>query len=141
MFLFGAFARDRGVLVERDGAATLWWAEALDGGDWKTQVPKRDKLMAWKAPFEGEAVEITRTEQRTVDVSWSEKPGLALITDHDAIKHWTHTYAIRLDAPQSPFASSGIGAATTATRTRAILSFGRCPTASAWWSRTVTSSG
>ena len=44
--------------------ATLVWAEALDGGDWKVKVPARDKIMLLKAPFNSPAVEITRTEQR-----------------------------------------------------------------------------
>ena len=44
--------------------ATLVWAEALDGGDWKVKVPARDKVMLQKAPFTTPAVEITRTEQR-----------------------------------------------------------------------------
>ena len=44
--------------------ATLVWAEALDGGDWKAKVPARDKVMMQKAPFTAPPVEITRTEQR-----------------------------------------------------------------------------
>ena len=31
--------------------ATLIWAEALDGGDWKVSVPNRDKILLQKAPF------------------------------------------------------------------------------------------
>ena len=32
--------------------ATLTWAEALDGGDWKVKVPARDKVMMQTAPFD-----------------------------------------------------------------------------------------
>ena len=44
--------------------ATLLWAEALDGGDWNTEAPNRDKIMLAKAPFSGPPVEVTRTVQR-----------------------------------------------------------------------------
>ena len=44
--------------------ATLVWAEALDGGDWKAKVPARDKVMMQSAPFTAPPVEIARTEQR-----------------------------------------------------------------------------
>ena len=35
--------------------ATLIWAEALDGGDPRTKVTPRDKLMKLAAPFTGDA--------------------------------------------------------------------------------------
>src|SRR6185503_5997801 len=40
--------------------ATLLWAEALDGGDWNTKVPARDKVMTQSAPFTSPAVELAR---------------------------------------------------------------------------------
>ncbi len=55
--------------------ATLVWAEALDGGDWKVKVPARDKIMLQKAPFNSPAVEITRTEQRYIGFDWGEQRG------------------------------------------------------------------
>ncbi|MEA2339293.1 MAG: hypothetical protein QOE82_3300 [Thermoanaerobaculia bacterium] len=45
--------------------ATLVWAEALDGGDWKTNVPARDKVLIQSAPFAANPVEIARTEHDT----------------------------------------------------------------------------
>ena len=33
--------------------ATLVWSEALDKGDWNVDVPERDRLMRWTAPFSG----------------------------------------------------------------------------------------
>src|SRR5262249_11946367 len=41
--------------------ATLIWAEALDGGDWKVKVPARDKVMMQSAPFTSSPIEIART--------------------------------------------------------------------------------
>ena len=51
--------------------ATLVWAEALDGGDWKVNVPERDKVMMLSAPFTATPQEIARTEQRFVGMSWT----------------------------------------------------------------------
>ena len=81
--------------------ATLCWVEALDGGDWNTKVPHRDRLLTWKAPFEGEATEVLRTEQRFGGFSWSEAPGLAFVADYDAIGHWERTFLVDLDTPGS----------------------------------------
>ncbi|WP_231880020.1 hypothetical protein [Collimonas pratensis] len=83
--------------------ATLIWAEALDGGDWKVKVPARDKLMLSKAPFDAAPLEFTRTEQRYVGISWTEHPDLALLTDYDFNRHWRRSFLINVDdAQQKP---------------------------------------
>ena len=61
--------------------ATLVWSEALDGGDWKVNVPARDKVMLAKAPFAAAPVELFRTEQRFAGFSWGEQPSLALMRE------------------------------------------------------------
>ncbi|MGP8174850.1 MAG: prolyl oligopeptidase family serine peptidase [Terracidiphilus sp.] len=80
--------------------ATLVWAEALDGGDWNVNVPERDKIMLQKAPFDSPAREITRTEQRYAGFSWSDQPGIALLTQWDHNRHWWRTFIIDVDNPQ-----------------------------------------
>jgi dipeptidyl aminopeptidase/acylaminoacyl peptidase len=80
--------------------ATLVWAEALDGGDWNVNVPARDKVLLLKAPFTSPVVEITRTEQRYVDFSWSERSSDALVTEFDNNRHWRKTFIINVDDPQ-----------------------------------------
>jgi dipeptidyl aminopeptidase/acylaminoacyl peptidase len=77
--------------------ATLTWAEALDGGDWKAKVPARDKVLMQKAPFSAAAVEVTRTEQRFEGFAWGEKKGTALLRENDENRHWTRTFAIDVD--------------------------------------------
>ncbi len=79
--------------------ATLVWAEALDGGDPNTQAAERDKLMLWKAPFTGQPVELARTGQRMVNLAWSERPNLALLTDYDVNRKWRRTWLLDTDAP------------------------------------------
>jgi dipeptidyl aminopeptidase/acylaminoacyl peptidase len=80
--------------------ATLVWAEALDGGDWKVKVPARDKIMLLKAPFNSPAIEITRTEQRYVRFAWGEQAGTALLTEYDENRHWRRSFFIDVDDQQ-----------------------------------------
>ena len=47
--------------------ATLVWNEALDGGDWKTQVPHRDRIVMLKAPFTGEPAEVMLVRDRVLE--------------------------------------------------------------------------
>jgi dipeptidyl aminopeptidase/acylaminoacyl peptidase len=79
--------------------ATLIWAEALDGGDWKVNVPARDKVMMLKAPFTAQPVEIERTVQRFVGFEWSETPSVALLNEYDSNKHMERTSIVDVDDP------------------------------------------
>ncbi len=81
--------------------ATLTWAEALDGGDWKAKVPARDRLMIQSAPFTVPPVELARIEQRLVGLAWGETPGLALVREYDDNRHWTRTYALNVEERSS----------------------------------------
>jgi dipeptidyl aminopeptidase/acylaminoacyl peptidase len=84
-------------------AATLVWAEALDGGDLKVKVPHRDKIMLLRAPFSGAPAEVLRTEQRFAGLIWGEKAGMALLTEFDQNRHWRRSFLVNLDDPkQSP---------------------------------------
>jgi dipeptidyl aminopeptidase/acylaminoacyl peptidase len=61
--------------------ATLMWVEALDGGNPKEKVPHRDRLLAIKAPFKGEASEIFKIEQRFSGIQFG--ANFALVEDYD----------------------------------------------------------
>ncbi|MGJ7916969.1 prolyl oligopeptidase family serine peptidase [Massilia sp. LXY-6] len=78
-------------------AATLVWAEALDGGNPNVQAAERDKLMMLKAPFNTAPVEIARTEQRYAGLNWSEQPGVALLSDYDVNRKWVRTWQLNVD--------------------------------------------
>ena len=77
--------------------ATLIWAEALDGGDWATQVPARDKVMLQKAPFKVAPVELMRTVQRYTGFMWSPQRDVALVSEYDHNKHWRKTFIVNVD--------------------------------------------
>ncbi len=80
--------------------ATLIWAEALDGGDWKVNVPQRDKVMLQKAPFTTPATEIARTTQRFTGFAWTERTDTALLEEYDENRHWRHVSLMDVDHPQ-----------------------------------------
>lgn len=79
--------------------ATLIWAEALDRGDWNVEVPARDKVMAWKAPFAGTSAEVTRTSQRFAGYVWTERPDVAFLYEEDENRHWQTTRIVDVDKP------------------------------------------
>jgi dipeptidyl aminopeptidase/acylaminoacyl peptidase len=83
-------------------AATLVWAEALDGGDWKNQVAQRDKVLLQKAPFSAQPVEIARTQQRFVGLAWGERTDTALLEEYDENRHWRKSFLVNVDNPKQP---------------------------------------
>lgn len=82
--------------------ATLVWAEALDGGDWKNEVPERDRLLTLAAPFTGQPREIARLSQRYAGIGWFADGGRALVHEYDANRSWRTTSLQDLDDPTAP---------------------------------------
>lgn len=56
-----------------DQAATLFFVEALDGGDPAKEVSHRDALYTWKAPFNANPELLTKTQQRFGGISWGDE--------------------------------------------------------------------
>jgi len=79
--------------------ATLTWAEALDGGDWKVEVPARDRVLELAAPFTARPHEIARPKQRYAGLSWFEHGGQALLQEYDANRNWQTTTLVDVDQP------------------------------------------
>lgn len=79
--------------------ATVVWAEALDGGDLRNKVPNRDKVVALKAPFTGEPVELLRVQERFQGIGWTEK-GLAFVSEFERAKRTRRTWL--LDGTAAP---------------------------------------
>jgi dipeptidyl aminopeptidase/acylaminoacyl peptidase len=78
--------------------ATLYWAEALDGGDPDTEVDFRDAVYQLDAPFNGDKKLITKTKYRYSGITWSEKE-IALSSSY-----WWNTRMSRVDMiyPDNP---------------------------------------
>ena len=81
-------------------AATLVWAEALDGGDPKAKATHRDRLMSLQSPFRDEPVELLRLEQRYRGILWGEHESTALVSDYDRDRRWERTFLIKADHPE-----------------------------------------
>ncbi len=80
--------------------ASLYWVEALDGGNPKTKVPFRDRVMIAKLPLAaGESQELTKLEERFETIEFGESGTLALVSDYERNKRWIRTFAIN---PRSP---------------------------------------
>ncbi len=87
----------RGYHWRADQPATIVWTEALDGGDNKTKVPFRDKVVAVSAPFSGQPTELAKTEWRFSDIAFTEK-GVALLTESDRVSRRTRTWILEAGA-------------------------------------------
>ncbi|MEM8612159.1 MAG: prolyl oligopeptidase family serine peptidase, partial [Cyanobacteria bacterium P01_H01_bin.105] len=74
-----------------DQPATLYWAEALDGGDASTQADYRDGLYTLAAPFDSQPTELWRSTLRFRGVTWSHDT-FAMVTeawyDSRQLKNW-----------------------------------------------------
>ncbi len=68
---FGAVRKGaRSFTWRTDVPATLYWVEALDGGDPKEEADFRDQLFAWKAPFGAAPKPSIKTELRLGALRW-----------------------------------------------------------------------
>ncbi|MCH8554791.1 MAG: prolyl oligopeptidase family serine peptidase [Schleiferiaceae bacterium] len=63
----------RGHAWRNDAPATLYWVEALDGGDARVDVPFRDQLFFWDAPFKKAPRASMKFELRFSGVTWHSK--------------------------------------------------------------------
>lgn len=83
-----------------DGA--VYWVEALDGGDPRSKVPHRDRVLRLDPPYRGEAREVHRSVQRLVAWNWLETRERALITEYDRDRVWVTTDIVALDGTAGP---------------------------------------
>ena len=84
-----------------DAPATLYWAEAQDGGDPAKEADVRDKLFFLEAPFSGKVQEGPALKYRLAGISWG-TGSLAMVD-----QYWWKTRRERVElfrpgAPQEP---------------------------------------
>ncbi|HML18186.1 MAG TPA: prolyl oligopeptidase family serine peptidase [Bryobacteraceae bacterium] len=72
--------------------AAILWVEALDGGNPKEVVPHRDRIMAMAAPFEGQPMEIYRTEERFAGIQFGKN--FVLVEDQARISRLLRTFEL-----------------------------------------------
>lgn len=76
-----------------DAPATLFFVEALDGGDQAMEVTHRDELFLWEAPFKNAPTSFFKTQQRFAGVQWGTQD-FALVMDMWYDTRNTKTYVV-----------------------------------------------
>jgi len=76
---------------------TLFWVEALDGGDPVAEVPHRDRLMRLEAPFTAEPEEMFRAEHRAGLSAWGAEDGMLVLTQRERIRRWRYVWLLDVD--------------------------------------------
>ena len=88
----------RSIAWRDDLPATLYWTEALDGGDALAEAEYRDQIYALDAPFSGKAVPLMKLPLRYAGVQWCNDE-LALVSE----SWWsTRTRRVYSVAPSRP---------------------------------------
>jgi len=78
---------------------TLFWVEALDGGDPVAEATHRDRLMSLEAPFNGEPGEIFRAEHRILPWrnAWSADNGTLMLTQRERMRRRLYVWLLDVD--------------------------------------------
>ena len=69
----------RSISWRADEPATLYWTEALDGGDPANEVPFRDEIFQLSAPFTGNPSSLVKTINRFAGIYWGNQQYALLI--------------------------------------------------------------
>ncbi|MEN0063885.1 MAG: prolyl oligopeptidase family serine peptidase [Myxococcota bacterium] len=80
----------RGIYWRGDEPATLYWAEALDGGDGSVEAEERDQIYQWPAPFAADPAPLWTTALRFSRIMWGDDQ-LAL-----GVEYWRATRQLRV---------------------------------------------
>jgi dipeptidyl aminopeptidase/acylaminoacyl peptidase len=88
----------RGVSWRATAPRSLFWVEALDGGNPVAEVPHRDRLMRLEAPFAGKPEEIFRAEHRIVSWNgWGAEGGTLLLGERERMRRWRYAWLLDVD--------------------------------------------
>lgn len=82
-----------------DAAATIWWVQALDGGDPKKDVPFHDVVNILPAPFTADPTALVKTVNRFAGISWANSQ-LALVSDANSTQQKTRVSRIDPSHPE-----------------------------------------
>lgn len=60
----------RNINWRHDKSSTIYWVEALDGGDPQTDIEFRDEIFEWEWPFKGIPKSLTKIKYRFKEIIW-----------------------------------------------------------------------
>lgn len=78
---------------------TLYWIEALDGGDPVAEVDYRDRLMLLDAPFTSDPQEVFKAKHRIQPwrTAWSSETGKLMLTERERMRRWRYVWLVNVD--------------------------------------------
>lgn len=93
----------RGITWKPGEPNTLYFLEALDGGDPNQPADFRDRMLRWEYPFAEEATELMRIQHRAMGFSTMADPQQIVVSDYDRDRRWVRSlkYDLR-DLSQAP---------------------------------------
>ncbi len=83
----------RNMSWRNDASATLYYVEALDEGDPANEVPFRDEVFLWEAPFNNSPTSLVKTKQRFSNIQWGNNE-TAILSDYWYDTRNSKTYLI-----------------------------------------------
>lgn len=89
----------RSVAWQPTAPHTLFWVEALDGGDPIAKVPYRDRLMRLDAPFTSDPKVVFQAEHRIQPWrnAWSADGSTLMLTQRERIRRWRYVWLLDID--------------------------------------------
>ena len=90
----GVITGPRSVSWQATAPHTLFWREALDGGNPVAEVEFRDRLMRFEAPFNGEPEEVFKAEHRIQSTMWGETDGMLMVYQRERMKRWRYVWLL-----------------------------------------------
>lgn len=89
----------RSVAWRPTASSSLYWVEALDGGNPTAEVPHRDRLMCLAAPFTGEPQEVFLAEHRIQPWrnAWGAENGMLMLTQRERQRRWRYIWLLNVD--------------------------------------------
>lgn len=97
----GVITGPRSVSWQPTASHTLYWREALDGGNPVAEADFRDKLMRWKAPFKGEPEQVFKAEHRIQATMWGETDGMLMVYQRERMKRWRYVWMLDVNTGSS----------------------------------------
>jgi dipeptidyl aminopeptidase/acylaminoacyl peptidase len=94
----GVRAGPRAVNWRPGTAATLVWAEALDGGDPRSKAERQDRVVALIAPFTAEPTELARLGKRYSGLVWDTQ-GVGFLGEYDRERRWSKMWIVDAAKP------------------------------------------
>ncbi|MCA0931778.1 prolyl oligopeptidase family serine peptidase [Lutimonas saemankumensis] len=93
----GVITGPRSVSWQPTAQHTLFWREALDGGDPMAKADHRDRLMSWEAPFGKGPEEVFKAEHRIQATLWGQEEGMLLVYQRERMKRWRYIWLLDVD--------------------------------------------